>query len=80
MLDKDTLNRIRLTRRAAETLSNARAKLGPAFGRQLARLESSIRAAMTLCREAGGPEALHELARLEVVWREIHGEPAVRLH
>ena len=80
MLDKDTLNRIRLTRHAAETLSNARAKLGPAFGRQLARLERSIRAAMTLCREVGGAEALHELARLEVVLREIHGEPAARLH
>jgi hypothetical protein len=80
MLDKDTLNRIRLTRGAAETLSNARAKLGPAFGRQVARLESAIRAAMTLCREVGGPEALDELARLEVVLRQIHGEPAARLH
>jgi hypothetical protein len=55
MLDKDTLNRIRLTRRAAESLSNARTKLGPAFGRQLARLESSIRAAMTLAAAQGFP-------------------------
>jgi len=80
MLKDDTLNKIRLTRRAAEALSTARAKLGPAFGRQLARLESSVRAAMALCRDLGGPEALHELARLEVVLAEIKDEPAARLH
>ena len=80
MLDKDALNRIRLISHAAETLSKARAELGPAFGRQLARLDRSIRAAMTLCRQVGGPEALHELARLEVVLREIHGEPVARVH
>jgi len=80
MLKDDTLTRVRITRRAAEGLSNARAKLGPAFGRQLARLERSVRAAMTLCREVGSPEALHELAQLEVVLAEIKGEPAARLH
>lgn len=81
MLDKDTLTRIRITRRAAEALSNARAKFGGSFARQVARLENSILAAMALCREVGGVEALRELARLEVVLGEIRGEePAARLH
>jgi len=80
MIKDDPLTRARTTRRAAETLSNARAKFGPAFGHQLKRLESSIRAAMELCRDVGGPEALRELARLEVVLQECKGEPVARLH
>jgi hypothetical protein len=82
MLKDDTLTRIRLTRRAAEAVSTAGATLGPAVRspHSTRRLESSIRAAMALCREVGGPEALRELARLEVVLRELHGEPAARLH
>jgi len=81
MLKDDTLTRIRLTRRAAEAVSTARATLpGVRSPHSTRRLESSVRAAMALCREVGGPEALRELARLEVVLRELHGEPAARLH
>lgn len=82
MLDKDLLNRIRLTRRAGETLINARTKLGAIGGleRNVKRMESAIRAAMALCRHVGGAEGYRELMRLEVLLAEIRGEPAARLH
>jgi len=82
MLDKDLLNRIHLTRRAGETLINARTKLGAVGGleRNVKRMESAIRAAMTLCRQVGGAEGYRELMRLEVLLAEIRGEPAARLH
>jgi len=73
---------IRLTRRAAETLSNTRARfpsLG-SFDRNLKRMESAIQAAMVLCRQVGGTEGYRELMRLEVLLGEIRGEPAARLH
>ena len=82
MLDKDLLNRIRLTRRAAETLSSARARF-PSLGsldRNLKRMESAIQAAMALCREVGGSEGYRELMRLVVLLGEIRGEPPTRLH
>jgi phosphoribosylaminoimidazole-succinocarboxamide synthase len=82
MLDKDLLNRIRLTRRAGETLVNARTKFGAVggFDRHVKRMESAIRAAMALCRQLGGAEGYRELIRLEVLLGEIRGEPAARLH
>ena len=82
MLDKDLLNRIRLTRRAGETLINARTKFGAVggFDRNVKRMESAIRAAMALCRQVGGAEGYRELMRLEVLLGEIRGEPAARLH
>jgi len=82
MLDKDLLNRIRLTRRAAEALSNSRASFGSlgSFGRNLKRMESAIQAAMALCRQVGGTEGYRELMRLEVLLGEIRGEPAARRH
>jgi hypothetical protein len=82
MPDKDLLNRIRITRKAAEILSSTRARfpsLG-SFDRNLKRMESAIQAAMALCKEVGGTEGYRELMRLEVLLCEIRGEPAARLH
>jgi hypothetical protein len=81
MLDKDLLNRIRLTRRAGESLINARARFGTlGLDRNVKRMESAIRAAMALCRQVGGADGYRELMRLEVLLGEIRGEPAARLH
>jgi hypothetical protein len=79
MLDKDLLNRIRLT---GETLVNARTKFGVVggFDRNVKRMESAIRAAMALCRQVGGADGYRELMRLEVLLGEVRGEPAARLH
>ena len=82
MLDKDLLNRIRLTRRAAEALSTARTRFGSlgSFDCNLERMQSAIRAAMALCSQVGGTEGYRELMRLEVLLGEIRGEPTARLH